>query len=135
MREVTDPLWDEMLALLGPAKDQSGGFDAALVFSAGAAASAAQRRRLAERMNALGMKSKHICLLSNSAIVRATVPALARLLRMGTVVSSYKTIEWQRGLDWLAQHYTFDRAAASASFLEACRRTGVPTAMIEARAA
>lgn len=130
VREVTDAAWDDLLVTLGEAQRRSEGFEAALLFSAGAAANATQRRRLAERMKELDMKSRHICLLSNSAIVRMTVPALARLLRTGTAVASFKTSEWRSGLFWLQRHYGFDLEQGERVFIEACERAHVPGAMI-----
>jgi hypothetical protein len=115
-----------MLALLGTAAEQSGGFEAGLIYSSGAAANAVQRRRLAERMKQLNMNPHHICLLSNSAFARATVPALARLLRSGTRVAVFKTTEWKQGLLWLQRHYGYDLSAGETTFLSACKRAHVP---------
>jgi hypothetical protein len=117
-RPIDDDTWRQYLGQAAASVKSEGPFYGVLFWTPKHGPSASQRRMLThEFAEAIALDAqRRVALISNSALVRGTITAIAWFTRDDVV--TFSPNEAKRALDWLAEDITFDRAQAQHALAE-----------------
>jgi len=124
---ITNSFWEEYLRQAQAVHRDGGDYAALLNLVMSMGPNAAQRRRLGEVADSVGLgKIMRHALLTESAAMRGIVTAVQWLLRSSPAeLQTYKPSERGHALDWLGRVADFDRREAAECLCRAAKAVGI----------
>ncbi len=132
LHAIEDDTWRQYLGQAAASVKSDGPFHGVLLWTPRHGPSASQRRMLThEFARAIALDAqRRVALISNSALVRGTITAIAWFTRNDVV--TFAPNEADRALDWLAEDITFNRTQAQRALEEIIGAVQVPLGKTQA---
>jgi hypothetical protein len=125
--EWTDLQWLRYCQELAGVMQREGPFHGWLVLPTGQGMTVKQRRVFSvEFRDRLRLAEfRRVAFLTDSALLRGVLTAMAWLVRSDAQTTGYKPTEWKDALSWMGEKAEFDRTEADRLFAGLCREVGV----------